>query len=830
MPKKPLAHLLAVVGSALLAIALAMTAGADDRDLLRFNTAKPYLFILLDTSGSMNLGLGGGNIPVEGHGDDPRSRIYAAKEALYTVFENVTDVNFGFAALNQDELLVRNKHYLYANTQSLPGSWPLSWPSSSDLMAFGRHFVDPVSGTAGVAGSCSQPLDLDTLQGRRMANAFAKLNTFWNYQTTTLFVESKNVTYRLSVSTPGGVSYGQSGLPVDFVLEVLAGCPSTVTAQYNLSTQLAFEREFLMIDRGVPGTSSGTNAAEWTANLWPNSDALDRATCGSPSPFTGKGWEGNYDGGITTGNASFDSLVTDVDEYCDSSGNCTDLRNNPTSVSPLGRTMDFGDVLPFSWLASNKDELLRRLAPNHGSGLPNFGVSEHLVGVSTLGRYVPAVASRPPLVARGDTPLAKAILDFRCWYLGTEGVQGNQKCRSSAFFNQGWSQTACTYDSEWGCRRPYLVVISDGADTCPGENPAADTAALNTHSGVKTWALNLGDPQACNNNSTGSLKSITTNGKGECINASNKQDLLDTLNDILGQIREETTAFASAAVPSVQATVDDAIYLTNFTPLQNKSVWDGHLNAFLKPLPMDSNGVPDTSAVCSSTLKSECFLWDAGDVMVNQQVPAGTKLGTSPSQRRVYYTQEPTSASWQGARRLLLPTDDTMPDRTRYDLWRAFGLTTAVDGSLTTAQEDALELASNAVVDQTFAVKSATVTATGQNVTYVLGDIFHSDPPGGHRAGKLPALRHRSQQQGRSLRSLQQHRPGIPLLLSQAPLPPQGRHRRQQRRYAASVQRRYLGQRGRSLRQRHRPRAHGLHAADRDADGREAGHRREPPL
>ena len=44
---------------------------ADDRDLLKFRAAKPYLFILLDSSGSMNLQIGADDLPAEGHGDDP---------------------------------------------------------------------------------------------------------------------------------------------------------------------------------------------------------------------------------------------------------------------------------------------------------------------------------------------------------------------------------------------------------------------------------------------------------------------------------------------------------------------------------------------------------------------------------------------------------------------------------------------------------------------------------------------------------------------------------------------------------------------------------------
>ena len=167
----------------------------DDRDLLRFETANPYLFILLDTSTSMTLKMGAGNVPTEGYGDDPSSRLYGAKAALFDVFNSVNDVNFGFATFNQDELRVQSKHHLlYADFASLQTSnWPLDWPMldpdgltndangdgivdndiEGDTFAFGK-WIDPAG--VGVAGSCTRPLDLHDVDDRRRANAFPKFN------------------------------------------------------------------------------------------------------------------------------------------------------------------------------------------------------------------------------------------------------------------------------------------------------------------------------------------------------------------------------------------------------------------------------------------------------------------------------------------------------------------------------------------------------------------------------------------------------------------------------------------------------------------------------
>jgi Mg-chelatase subunit ChlD len=47
-----------------LLLATSQPAWTDDVDLLRFDTGNPYLFIVLDTSGSMNLPLAKGAAPI----------------------------------------------------------------------------------------------------------------------------------------------------------------------------------------------------------------------------------------------------------------------------------------------------------------------------------------------------------------------------------------------------------------------------------------------------------------------------------------------------------------------------------------------------------------------------------------------------------------------------------------------------------------------------------------------------------------------------------------------------------------------------------------------
>src|SRR3954466_3219604 len=87
----------AVCALALLAL-LGAAARGDDRSLLRTSSGDPYLFILLDTSGSMNWApktsgtCDSGDCFVPLQADDPASKLYQAKQSLYEV---LSDPNMG---------------------------------------------------------------------------------------------------------------------------------------------------------------------------------------------------------------------------------------------------------------------------------------------------------------------------------------------------------------------------------------------------------------------------------------------------------------------------------------------------------------------------------------------------------------------------------------------------------------------------------------------------------------------------------------------------------------------------------------------------------------
>ena len=130
IPTSKLRCLFALAGT--LAAILTLTSApllADDRDILRESTTKPYLFVILDTSGSMNWApkctaaqvtagdcdyhCETGDCATPRDGDDPASKFRQAREALYEVLSTVEDIDLGFATYNADNLAATNKHWLY---------------------------------------------------------------------------------------------------------------------------------------------------------------------------------------------------------------------------------------------------------------------------------------------------------------------------------------------------------------------------------------------------------------------------------------------------------------------------------------------------------------------------------------------------------------------------------------------------------------------------------------------------------------------------------------------------------------------------------------------
>lgn len=740
----------AVVIAVLFLLALGQKpAYTDDIDLLRFTTAKPYVFFVIDNSASMALSPDGKW--VHGNGDDPRSKIYQVKKVIHEVFKDVNDIHFAFAAYNQDNARVTAKHWLYYFTATasnrLPSGWPINYPASDpdgpiataadgtvsddfegDLMTFGAHLD-----ATGTLGTCTAPLPFGNVgaDDREKINRYSKLGAAGNGPTR-MWIKggTGSKVYRLTVERPlkkpdnttDNPQLGRDNMDVRLTLEEVRnnGCtgPQTATFQTTWSgtIELTLWTDFLMFDENTGRTAPTTSKAggvDYVGGFWDAKDIEAMATCNSGQPHSGTGWEGNYDTTAATPGAP-------VDPYCTNASDpstCSSLKRTTIPDPDYGKALDKGDFLPFDWRTDHKAEFLQRFAPNYGAGTPDFRIASYFKNdVDPATGALPLNdASQIPLFAAGPSPLGNMITDFRCWYLDDDS-----KCKSDSY-PTGWESTAAKYDSEWGCRKPYLIVVSDGGDSCVGPNPCSDTANLKNKAGTPTWVIAYGADCSKTGNP---LKCMAGNGGGQLLCPATANQLKAELEKILGLIRQEARSFASAAVPSVQAIVEDKIFLTNFTPLNGKASWDGHVHSFLKPLPLNEiTKKPDTSHAN--------HVWDAGKVMVDTQVNTTDPVGPGANQRRVYYTRQSTGSEVPRTRQYF-ETSVSDAKEVRYDFWRGLGISFTEDD---TTSESAAQTAASNVVSRTFAVKTAVVdlknpdgSTTPTTIRYVLGDIFHSNP------------------------------------------------------------------------------------------------------
>ncbi|MCP4664431.1 MAG: hypothetical protein GY856_54300 [bacterium] len=720
--------------AALLVVCLPLA--ADDRALLRDAVGAPYVFILFDTSGSMhwtpkcsqeNFDDGvctnlcpTGDCFTNRNGDDPNAKFRQAKEAMYEVLQQVTNINFGFATYNQDDLRVTAKHWLYRVSEDQPnGLFTLDdgtiYPEAGSEDNFGDRWSCNSGGSRTGCDNRNNFADVDDTWEMHRTQRYPKLDPDNSYQY--IYIRDTDgrryrVVYRpLSQSAVAGQALGD---PILDVKIKLGRCNSNSgrCGSSNSTTLFDYEIRYELVGDFL-AWDIGTDRTEPKMGFFSQGTSDD-----GPANNTCAGWDP-----ASTGNPS-----SDDDLYSDYRVRWPTDTSHPF-VADYGWLFYRGDVLPLDWNDDNYDEVLKRFAPNHGTGSdPDFGIASYFEDVPRSGESIIRLKDEDqrPMLAWGSTPIGESIKDFREWYAGCS--------HGSCPHGGGWSDVAAEHDPDWGCRKRYLLVVTDGDNTCQGADACSGTAALHAQEDIKTYVVAFG----VENSSGNRLNCMANNGgTGDPIYPQNKQELVDALSAIFGEIKEEARTFASAAVPSVQSEVADLIYLSNFTPLNGESLWDGHLDSYLKPLPLTDDGRPDKSRKCSATVQSACHLFDAGEVLLTQTPTAeeaelaapgdfaALKLGDYDNQRRVFYGQENLYRKVPGKLWLFFPPDpnDGVDQLSLLDLGRGM--------NFPMTEPEALADKVNPIIRKVLAQKEAVIEDVDGNestITFVLGDIFHSDP------------------------------------------------------------------------------------------------------
>jgi hypothetical protein len=482
---------------------------------------EPYVFILLDTSETMNRSAdcsqpqfdagecgfvcSGIECSTPTAGDHPGSKIYQTRQALYEVLSGLSNIRFGFASLNQDTLSVRAMHWLYEAASPGPnllGGIP--YPAVGAREAFGLVWsCGSGTGDFGVGCSASAPADLPDAWELSRVRRLPKGGLNFG-DTVSVYVRNGSTTYKVTYQpVPGGVLGGPIQTTVTTLRCTNVSC-TTTTLMGSQSVSWTPVGDFLSFDNAM-STPSRTEPATW----FPQSLAADASAVYPQCTSVSVGWDPNTDSTADTANGY-------------------DLRWPTDSSDVRGAAYTLGDVVPLDWLDDHRDEILVRLAPNLAVdplATPDFRTATYFQDTRQGGEFFLRLRNESvrPLVALGPSSVAKAITAFRQWF---------DDCTSCN--DPNWVTTAQMEDPLWACRQKYLLVVSDGGDTCQtGSNPNADVASLYSKKGLKTYVFAVGVPA----NSDLLLKGLATNGRGLIYYPQTRQQLVDALNSFFASIQ-----------------------------------------------------------------------------------------------------------------------------------------------------------------------------------------------------------------------------------------------------------------------------------------------------
>ena len=768
---------LPVLGVLLLALPLLPgPASGDDRDLLRRSQQNPYVFILLDISGSMHLSVpcaaedvAAGDCLVEcpsgeclprAVGDDPDSRLRVAKEAIFEIMEQTDNIHFGFGTFDQDEMRVLNKHWWYRVADASRQSGGLIQLDSGRFYPDAGHeevFGETWSCTLGfnpnnardddVGCGPGDPADLTDPWEAERVRRWPKLDADNDTPLDYYIRDSDGTIYRvghlpLNTGAFASQQLGDAELTVRVRVQRCDSfnCNSRTTVG---DRDLIFEKatEFVhweasrgVINREAPGVSFFGPGAQQVDIDIPSSDGL----------------ESNDDSGIDDWQGHSIKQPTQPDPFRDD------------FLARFGRTRgaaySVGDLIPFDWRTGQRQLIRQRMAPNlalPGQTVPDFGIAPYFNDFRGSGEgFLRLADSRArPLVYHGRTPTGKSMEDFRIWFAD-------------------WLQVATdpvVGDPDLPCRSFHLVVVTDGLATdgvsaCGHANELRNFVFNGDAIPVRSFAVALGNPELqipSRNNvlnciaDNGGTGATDHNGDGEPdgpgpLFPENKQELIDAFLQIFDEITSSNRSFAAAAVPQAQANTADKIFLTSFTPVPAEPLWAGRIDAYVRPVPLtevqvtaddgsiETRLVPDRSRTCTAPDDAGCRVWDAGEELLAlapdpASLPTpGTALtrtdlgiGTGVAQRRVYFGDDLGPPVPAGRRFFAPPTTD--PDWR--DLLVGLGICDPADpGFATCIVDPGRRREADDVFRLLFARKTFRNPDTGNDEPYVLGDVFHSNP------------------------------------------------------------------------------------------------------
>ncbi len=756
------------LASVVILLSLPTASLADDRDLLRSRNSRPYVFTIIDTSSSMT-DLTTGDATVAS-GDDPQSRLYLAKSALYEVVgdtELQQKAIFGWAHFNYENLFVKRLHFAYTRPIGSPDpAWfgEMGWPIAGQPLMFGDP--DDVDGGDNNYKSCSSPEDTSDV-AKRIArlNMFPKLGQTFSAQTN-LFVELNGNDWQITIGAPVTGAIGDTSSDGKITV------PFTVVR----CDGSAFYTEDLVLEPYF--TDSDSDGEPIPGFRIPDGNG---GTLQLPSASIVKLFDDDW--------PDFGDQITDRSAlsacHSDRRWDATDPVNLPSSDlsyprynDPLNRGSAFarGDMIPWDWIDYDNrydadgvkipppdgfkrtaaEEILARLAPNtvvddefvedaDGHPIPDFRVARYFDHTAPLidNYKVPLKAQfqdHPPIAYGSGTPLAGALEDFGEWFDDWKTLADRPAAQGG--------------DPNYDCRQRFVILLTDGKESCHGE--PGDAARALYEKGVRTFVIGFGEglsgklDDIADEGGTGATD-LDGDGLPECANyftedddgngvydcaengpplAEDRDELVAILKQLVGATGEQTSAatFTAGGVPSAKSFTPFSAFFTNFYPLEKSSTWHGRVSHFIRPLSSNFSALVDPLSTdrCDDRNELFCLAWEANTSILgldsgsHDQVPSlgevadgDFRVGPDPGERRILYGVQPSTSTQIGLpARLFVPTAD---EPARSDLMLGLGL----EPSDASADEDLLD-----VVVRTLIEKTSPNAFIGK---YILGESLHAE-------------------------------------------------------------------------------------------------------
>ncbi len=718
--------------------------------------------------------------------DGPQSKMFQAKASMYEVLGEVTNVRFGFATYEQDNLKVRGKHWLYRVRERDPDLLPNDGidPPLQEMLTLDEGTTLPRPGVEEVFGLAQgEGWNCDTGSNDNNIGCYrtwpADLGDAWERERTERLPklgrnQSLSTTFHVREDNRNDRIYLVEYAPVagyDVGDELLAVRVRAWRCDYNSCARpgsplvdektIFYDRvsDFIAWDNGA--RRGGARRGYFSQGHSGDASAVN--TCGHDHNGVRSGWDPNDD---STGLGSQDDIYSNVNLRWPTTA-------DPRSTAANKRAFDVGDVVPWDWQdgADHREEIQERLAPNtvgETGERPDFRTAVYLNDEVLSGDSPDSNGARRlrfrneaerPLVPDGATPIGYAMANFEQWLLefGNEATQV--------------TDSGATIDPDWSCREKFVLFLTDGDDTCSfngsgnlvtnGINPSNVASTLFGRD-VKTYVVGFGladdgdgtldctrapDQLAC---------MAARGGTEEPIYPKNQDELVNALLDIFGEVSAESRAFASASLPAQQSTAADKIFFSSFTPLPDRSYWAGRVDVFREPL-LNVIEPPICDSCVTLGLESGCHLYNVAetilrqaplDIEINADPPNGN-VGTGINERRVLYPTasspvkaDGTMAQPQSMRLFSIPDLDgsltTQEQALRDDFEEVF-----LDDTQKFANDETRKGHLERVYRRTLRVKnsSALADATECNThvplgppeefedgDYLMGDVFHANP------------------------------------------------------------------------------------------------------